>query len=360
MPLRLTLPERLLARLNLVPTPLFDAMLAPGITRALLTACELGLFDALSVQPLTLAALAERVECQPEGLRLLLNILLSAGYLHCRGGLYRNSRASRRWLTSSSSVNIVPYILHSPDLVAFWEYMPQVVREYRQAATMPYERDASTPAMQALLERHYAGLASLAMALGKEVILRAPVPRGATRLLDVGGSHAAYSVLFCRKYPHLRATILDIQPGIEAGKRTAIQIGMVDRLSFVCQDIVRDEFDDDLTASFDVALYFHIAHLLPPEINMNVLTKVARTLKPGGVLVFVDQVTDQSHYSGLASLMVQLMAMTMTTLGGTCYPFSTVKGWLEQVGMSNVRRHRLITPGATMITGRKPLSDLRK
>jgi SAM-dependent methyltransferase len=231
--------------------------------------------------------------------------------------------------------------------------MPPVVRENRQAETMPYERDASTPAMQALLARHYAGLASLALALGKEAVRRAPLPKGAGRLLDVGGSHAAYSVLFCRKYPRLHATILDMQPGIEAGKRIAIQTGMAQRLSFVCGDIVRDDFDPDFTEGFDVALYFHIAHLLSPETNQVVLGKVARTLKPGGVLVFVDQVTDRAPGSGIASLMVGLMAMTMTTLGGTCYPFSTVKGWLEQVGLSKVRRHRLITPGATMITARK-------
>jgi SAM-dependent methyltransferase len=128
---------------------------------------------------------------------------------------------------------------------------------------------------------------------------------------------------------------------------------MSDRLSFLCADIVRDDFSIELAASFDVALYFHIAHLLPPELNQAVLAKVAHTLKPGGVLAFVDQVTDQTHHARLASLMVQLMALTMTTVGGTCYPFETVKSWLEAAGLHNVRRHRLITPGATLITAWK-------
>jgi SAM-dependent methyltransferase len=172
-------------------------------------------------------------------------------------------------------------------------------------------------------------------------------------LLDVGGSHAAYSVLFCRKYPDLHATIVDIQPGIEAGKRTAIQVGMEDRLHFLCADIVREDFASSLAGQFDTALYFHIAHLLPPEINAELLKKVAQTLKPGGMLIFVDQVTDQVHGSRLASLMVQFMALTMAIVGGTCYPFPTVKGWLEQAGMARVRRHRLLTPGATLITASK-------
>jgi SAM-dependent methyltransferase len=218
---------------------------------------------------------------------------------------------------------------------------------------MPYEEDAAKPETAAALARHYAGLASLAMVLGGEVVRRAPIPRNATQLLDVGGSHAAYSLLFCRRYPQLHATILDIGPGIEAGKLTTKQADMEDRISFLCADIVKENFADDLSPSFDVALYFHIAHLLPPEINIAVLAKVAKTLKPGGVLIFVDQVTDQTPRLSLAALMVQFMALTMTTVGGTCYPFATVKGWLEQAGMSHVRSHRLLTPGATMITAKK-------
>jgi SAM-dependent methyltransferase len=355
MPLQLTLFERVLARLNLLPVPLLDTPLAPGIAKVLVTTCELGVFDVLARQPLPLDTLAERLNCHPQGLRLLLQLLVSAGYLRQRGSVYANTRLARRWLTNGSSVNIAPYILHAPDIVAIWDHLPEVVRTNQPAMRMPYEEDANDPAVQAALTRHYAGLASLAMMLGGEVVNRVRIPRSATHVLDVGGSHAAYSVLFCRKYPHLLATILDIQPGIEAGKRTATQTRLEDRMSFVRGDIVRDDFSTLLAdyPLFDVALYFHIAHLLPPDINAAVLKKVVQSLKPGGVLVFLDQVSDQTHGSRLASLMVQFMALTMTTVGGTYYPFTTVKTWLEQAGMTHVRSHRLFTPGATLITARK-------
>jgi len=354
MPLRLTLLEHVLARLNLLPQPLFDTPLAPGIAKVLLTACEMGIFDVLSEQALPLEKLAARLHCNPQGLRLLLQLLVSAGYLRHRRGCYANTRMAQRWLTSASPVNVAPYIIHSPDIVALWEHLPEVVRENKQAIGMPYMDDASDPSTKAALARHYAGLAALALALGGEVVNRVKLPRGATALFDVGGSHAAYSVLFCRKYSQLHATILDIEPGIEAGKRTAVQTKMEDRLSFICGDIVRDNFSCGLESTFDVALYFHIAHLLQPEINAAVLEKVVQTLKPGGLLVFLDQITDQTHHSRLASLMVQFMALTVTTVGGTCYPFATVKGWLEQAGMTHVRSHRLLLPGATLITARKP------
>jgi SAM-dependent methyltransferase len=351
MPLRLTPLEWLLERLNVLPSPLMDTPLAPGIGKALVTACELGLFDVLNEGPLTLDELAARLRCEPEGLRFLLRLLVVAGYLRVRRGRYRNRAVARRWLSQNSPVNIAPYIIHSPDIIALWEHLPEVVRTNRATVRMPYEEDSARPEVRAALERHYAGLASLALVLGRELIERAPLPAGATRLLDVGGSHAAYSVLFCRKYPTLRATIVDLQAGIEAGERTAQQTGMGERLDFHCQDIVREEFPTEFEQAFDAACYFHIAHLLPAEVNEQLLARVARCLKSGGVLIYVDQVTDGAHFSHLGTAMVQLMALTVSAIGGTCYPFATVKGWLERAGCGRVRRHRLLTPGATMITG---------
>jgi SAM-dependent methyltransferase len=356
MPLHLTPFEHLLARLNLLPIPLLDSPLAPGIAKVLVTACEMGIFDVLSQRPLPLNALAGRLECDPQGLKLLLNLLVSAGYLRQRNGFYCNTRMTQRWLTSSSPVTLAPYIIHSPDIVEIWNHMPEVVRTNRMAIRMPYE-ETSTSEEQARLARHYAGLASLATSLGREIILRVRLPQGATALLDVGGSHAAYSALFCRRYPHLHATIIDLPAGIDAGRHTARQMRLTDRMSFICADIVRDDFAAELSGQFDAALYFHIAHLLQPEVNQAVLAKVARTLKPGGMLVFVDQVTDQTHGSRLASLMVQFMALTMVTIGGTCYPFATIKSWLEQVGMGQINSHRLITPAATLITATKNYID---
>ncbi len=353
MPLRLTLLEGLLARLNLLPTPLFDMPLAQGIGKVLVTACELSLFDAIPRAGISLEDLAERLECNPQGLRLLLQLLVSSSYLRYRNDRYYNTRMARRWLTSNSRVSIAPYIVHSPDIVAIWDHLPEVVRTNQQAMRMPYEEDASNPETHTLLMRHYAGLASLATALGSDVISHIHLPSSVTRLLDVGGSHAAYSALLCRKYPRLHATILDIQPGIEAGQRTAKHQHLEQRMDFVCGDIVKDDFATQFPEPFDVAFYFHIAHLLQPELNQTILSKVVRTLKPGGMLVFVDQVTDQTHNSQLTSLMVQFMALTMATVGGTCYPFPVVKGWLETAGMGQVRSHRLLTPGASMITAVK-------
>ncbi len=357
MPLRLTPLEYLLSRLNLLPVPLFDTPLAPGIAKILVTACELSLFDTLGKQGASLETLAQRLQCHPQGLRLLLQILVSSGYLRHRHGKYYNTRIAERWLTSGSPENIAPYIVHSPDIIALWDHCAEVIRTNKQVIRIPYEQDPTTQEIQQLLARHYTGLASLATALGGEMLRHVRLPDGARRLLDVGGSHAGYSALFCHKYPYLHATILDIQPGIAAGEQTAKRMKLEERMSFVCSDIVQEDFPLLFTQPFDVALFFHIAHLFSPEVNVLLIEKVVKTLRPGGLLVFVYQITDQTYRSRLASLMVQLMALTTTTIGGTCYSFDTIRKWLELAGLESVCSHRLLTPGVNLITAIKTLSE---
>ncbi|GCE04258.1 class I SAM-dependent methyltransferase [Dictyobacter aurantiacus] len=353
MPLRLSLIDHILASLNLLPSPLFDTPLVPGIARVLVTACELNLFDTLDRRSLTLEQLAEHLDCHPDGLKLLLQVLVSAGYIRERKGRYRNSRVARRWLLTSSPFSVAPYVIHSPDIVDIWKNLPAAIRTHQPAQRMPYEEDPGDPEVQRQLARHYAGLASLASVLGREVIYKIHLPRGACSLVDIGGSHAAYSAMLCRKYPHLQATVLDIQPGIDAGLRTVEQQKLNKQIHFICTDLLRDSFEQQFPATFDAALYFHIAHLLQPEQNRALLTKVIAILKPGGQIFFVDQIPNQTRYSRIANTMVQLMANTMEIVGGTCYPFSEVKDWLQSCGMEQVREHRLLTPGATLISARK-------
>ncbi|HEY7415835.1 MAG TPA: class I SAM-dependent methyltransferase, partial [Ktedonobacteraceae bacterium] len=328
-----------------------DTPLAPGIAKMLVTACELDIFDILDERAYTLDELAARLQCNTQGLHLLLNILITAGYLRVRSGHYSITRVSRRWLIKRSRWNIAPYILHSPDIVAIWDHVPEMLHSDQPVAPLPYgSADAEA---QRMLARHYAGLAALATALGREIIWRAHLPKQATQLLDVGGSHAGYSALFCQRYPALHATILDLSAGLQAGKYTARQQHLEDRLHFVEANIVQDDFTSLFSEQFDAALYFHIAHLLPPELNQLVLNRTVRLLKPGGTLIFLDQVTNQVSGLWLAAAIVQFMAITMQIVGGTCYSFPIVKSWLEQAGMIEVRKHYLLTPGATLITARK-------
>ena len=137
MPLRLTLLEHVLAHFNLLPVPLFDIPLAPG-SQSTGDRVRNGYFRCTERASVYSGGAGGRLHCDPQGLLLFLQLLVSAGYLRHRGGHYANTRIAQRWLTSASPDSVAPYIIHRPDIVAIWDHLPEVVRENKQAIRMPY------------------------------------------------------------------------------------------------------------------------------------------------------------------------------------------------------------------------------
>jgi hypothetical protein len=56
---------------------------------------------------------------------------------------------------------------------------------------------------------------SMARALSGEATKRMPVPDGAQKMLDIGGSHGYYSVALCRRHEGLRAVVLDLPEAVK-------------------------------------------------------------------------------------------------------------------------------------------------
>ena len=48
-----------------------------------------------------------------------------------------------------------------------------------------------------------------------------PVRKGATRLLDLAGSHGLMGATLCRKHPPMRSTVIDLPAAIEHARRLA-------------------------------------------------------------------------------------------------------------------------------------------
>ena len=65
-----------------------------------------------------------------------------------------------------------------------------------------------------------------------EIVRRVRLSAGARQMLDIGGSHGYYSVAFCREYPALQATILDLPQAIEHAAPLLAREGMGERVVY--------------------------------------------------------------------------------------------------------------------------------
>ena len=54
------------------------------------------------------------------------------------------------------------------------------------------------------------GMRDLSINVAKEVASKIPVPKDATAMLDIGGSHGLFSIELCKRHPRLSSTIYGI------------------------------------------------------------------------------------------------------------------------------------------------------
>ena len=271
------LVERAARRLGLVPTPLLEVGLSLMLARTVMAAVQLGLFDLLSGQPRSAAELSARAGTHPRATAKLLYALTASGYLRQRDGRYELTPMSRRWLTRHEA-GLVESILHQ---YRHWDWLGHTEEFVRTGKPI-----AVHDTMDADGWRHYQrSMREFATLLAPQSSRRMPVPRGATDMLDIGGSHGHYSVALCRRHPGLRSVILDLPQAVEQARQILAAEGMGDRVTYRPGNALTADLG---TERYDLVLVSSLVHHFTDAQNRDLAERIATALRPGGVYAIQD------------------------------------------------------------------------
>lgn len=197
--------ERLGIAANLAPIPLIDGY-AFVFSRALIVATGLGVFDALADESLTADQVAARAGTDARATERLLGLLGPMRYVRrSRDGRYRLTRMARKFITGGRGTTVRDAVLMKE---LEWRWLEGLEDFVRSGEPLDVH-DGMTSEDWRLYQR---GMRDMASFVGPELARRVPMPAGARDMLDIGGSHGYFSVALCRRYPRLRATVLDL-PG---------------------------------------------------------------------------------------------------------------------------------------------------
>jgi hypothetical protein len=345
MPIRTNLLEELVFfTTNQGPAPILDiwSALALPIVHA---AIELGLFDALHAAPATAQEAATRLQIDSRGAEMLLPALEGLGYLRQRAGRYRLAPMTAKWLREGGSINFAQgFAFFGAMVPALWHNLADTLRS-GAPPTHLYAWVEDRPEVSHAFQTWMVGLARYGQA---EVVQRVPLPSHATRLLDVGGGHALYSIGFCNHYPALYATVFDSPRALESAQANIAEADLHARISTHAGDFTVDP----LPAGQDVVLLFNIIHGLSAAQNQALVSKAAAALSPGGMLVLMEQLAGGGVGPASRAVTSLLGLNYYHLLGGQIYPYDAVAGWLEQAGLGDLRRVDLRkTPGVTLLIG---------
>ncbi|HJX27133.1 MAG TPA: class I SAM-dependent methyltransferase, partial [Thermoanaerobaculia bacterium] len=242
--------EALALALGLVPVPMAETLPTLLLARSLMAAARFGVFAALSRQPLNAAEVAERCGTHPGASRTLLDSLVSGGHLVLEGERYALSAVARKWLAPDS-----PLSLHDNLLFRYveWDWIARL-EEYLQHGRPLNIHGEMTIEQWSLYQR---GMFAFAKLSAEELARRAPVPRGAREMLDLGGSHGFSSVVLCRKHSGLHATVFDLPSAVEHAAPLLAEQGMGDRVVHKSGDALTEDFGEE---HYDFILVSQFVH----------------------------------------------------------------------------------------------------
>jgi SAM-dependent methyltransferase len=337
--------ERIIARTNVAPAPLMETQVAFSMARSIMAGVKLGIYDAIGTRAATAAEVAAACKTDPEATTKLMNTLVGCRYLRHRDGRYKLTPKARKWLLRDSPHSIANKLLMQYDE---WD----VVAKYEEyvATGRPLDVHESLTDRWAW-DRYQQGMRAMASISAVEVAKRLPVPAGATAMLDIGGSHGYYSVCACRRHGGLRATIFDLPQAVEHAAPILAREGMGERVSHRAGDALSDDLGD---GAWDVVFLSQLVHHFTDEQNRDLMRRIARALKPGGVCVLLDMLRPSSPEDAGGVGAVLDLYFAATSRSGT-WPLETMQAWQRDAGLVVEKPIHLRTlPGAVMVIGRRP------
>ena len=261
-----------------------DLMDAYVTSAALNAALELGLFWLLAERPLDAAAVARSLDIPSARCAAWLQLLSTTGLIARGPQGYAPTPAARSAILDACSHDtwallaqdardrypaILDLAVHLREPGSTWAAQGRTAPDY--FAQMVESPDRARRFTRVLYELHL----PLAEALADALELS-----GVNRMLDLGGGSGVMSMALLRRWPDLRAVVVDIATVCAAGREIAEEQSLEDRLTYHAADFLRDE----LPSGVELVLQCDAGGS-----SESLLQKIRAALAPGGRLVIVDQ-----------------------------------------------------------------------
>lgn len=335
------LKERLAVALGVVPYPMLDVLVAPLQARALIAAERCQVFQALREAPAATRELGLRLSLDLSCLELVLRLLASMGYVKCRGEVWSLTRLGGKHFGSGAP---------SPlgDFVAFgapqWEWIGRLEEVLKSGRGVEIHKALTGPDWKLYQRAMAEGARDFADFVAKEL----PVAKGATLCLDVAGAHGLIGATLCRAHPGLKSVVLERPEALPEARRLAEEAGNGDVVSFREADLLVDDFGKDA----DVVVLANILHHFSPEVNLQILSRARRALKPGGSIAIFDIEAPESEARAEAAGDAAALFFRITS-NSACFSGKDYVRWLEQSGFKNARVVRsLRLPSRLLVFGK--------
>jgi predicted O-methyltransferase YrrM len=251
---------------------------------------------------------------------------------------YRLARQTRRYLLADAPSSVRDVVLMKR---LEWRWIDGLDEFLRTGRSLDVHGTMSAEDWAA----YQRGMRAQANASAALIARFVPVPKGASEMLDIGGSHGYFSVAICRRHPALRATVLDLPEAVAHAAPLLAREEMGDRVVLRAGNALTDHLGD---AAYDLIFMFSLTHHFNEETNRELVARCAKALRPGGVLAIGDVMRPNEPGRGDQQAAFFDLYFALTSESGL-WSADEVRSWQAGAGLRLRRTIRLPFSGGLAI-----------
>jgi SAM-dependent methyltransferase len=309
------------------PNPLTDPVVPAITSMALITAERAGLFDAINSGCHSPAEIAERQGADPAGIERVVAVLAACGYLSRTEQGYELTEVSRATLLPGGEYDFRNWLRFSRWQVTAALSMEEVLRS-REPLDLLGMMDSDGERLS-----HQRAMAETARPIAEWIADQIPLPAGAARMIDIGGSHGLYAAALCRRQPGMRATVYELPSMVEYAQQVSRELGT----NTYCEHVGADFMTASVDRRCDLTFIGNLLHHYTRPDAAELFRKIHRCLAPGGRIAVWDlfEIPGEQDVTGASfSLLFYL------TSGTRCFTAAETEQLLAEAGFADVQLTR--------------------
>ncbi|MBL7892179.1 MAG: class I SAM-dependent methyltransferase, partial [Bacteroidia bacterium] len=273
----------------------------------------------------------------------LLDCLVGIGYLQWIDGKYSLKPKYYKWLLKESESNLIGKLRFQ---LLEWDWMAKLEDYVRTGKTLELHGSISPKEWELYQE----GMRDLSINAAKELAGKIPLPKGATKMLDIGGSHGLYSIELCKKHPELSSTILELAGAMDSAGKIAKRYDNTGRVKYMAGNALTDDLG---TEQYDFIMINNVVHHFTTEQNNALAKKIARALKPGGIYGIGEFIRAEKPGEGGIIASTTGLYFSLTSSSGT-WSTSEIESWQKNAGLKIEKPVTAMSiPGWKLLVARK-------
>ena len=329
------------------PSP--EKLLALGMSfwnaKALLSAVELGVFDALAEGPANLESLRQRLGLHERSARDFFDALVALKLLERQDGAYRNAPDADFFLVRARPSYVGGLLeMANARLYESWGHLTEALKTGQRQSENKEEGDffAALYADPARLRGFLAAMSGVSAGAANAIAGKFPW-KNYQSFVDVGVAQGMVPITIARAHPHLSGGGFDLPPVGPIFEEFVAASGLSERLQFHAGDFFKDALPQA-----DVIIMGHILHDWDLEQKRLLVKKAHDALPPGGALIVYEALIDDDRRQNAFGLLMSLN-MLIETQGGFDYTGADCQGWMKEADFSETRVEHLVGPDSMVV-----------